>query len=49
MSHEMGHLPFQREISSFLNFGGNNRVTVACDNTLLPDTVPQGKVDYLPT
>lgn len=44
MNHEIGHLPFQREISSLLHFGGNNRITVACDNTLLQDTVPQGTV-----
>lgn len=44
MKHEIGHLPFQAEISHLLNFGSENRVTVACDNTLLPDTVPQGNV-----
>lgn len=49
MSHEIGHLPFQKEITSFLNFGGNNRITVACDNTLLADTIPQGYVKYLTT
>lgn len=47
MSHEMGHLPFQSEISSVLLFGAINYVTVACDNTLLSDTVPQGRVDYI--
>lgn len=49
MNHEMGHLPFHREVSSFLNFGGVNRVTVAVDNTLLPDTVPQGRINYIQT
>lgn len=49
MSHEIGHLPFQREISSYINFGGSNVVTVACDNTLLIDTVPQGKVEAVDT
>ncbi|KAB0793397.1 hypothetical protein PPYR_13017 [Photinus pyralis] len=44
MNHEMGHLPFQKDISPLLNFGGSNRITVACDNTLLQDTVPQGAV-----
>lgn len=49
MNHEMGHLPFQREVSSLLNFGGINRITVAVDNTLLPDTVPQGRINYIQT
>ncbi|KAK5641520.1 hypothetical protein RI129_010067 [Pyrocoelia pectoralis] len=44
MNHEIGHLPFQKDISSLLNFGTSNRITVACDNTLLQDTVPQGSV-----
>ncbi|CAH0563529.1 unnamed protein product [Brassicogethes aeneus] len=49
MSHEIGHLPFHTEITSFLKFGKENRVTVACDNTLLADTIPQGKVGELET
>ncbi|CAG9773800.1 unnamed protein product [Ceutorhynchus assimilis] len=44
MSHEIGHLPFLAEITSYLKYGKENRITVAVDNTLLPDTVPQGKV-----
>lgn len=44
MNHEIGHLPFQREVTKVLKFGTINRVTLACDNTLLQDTVPQGTV-----
>ncbi|XP_074093810.1 beta-glucuronidase isoform X2 [Cotesia typhae] len=43
-NHEMGHLPFEAEISSYLIFGGKNRITVAVDNTLLQTSVPQGKL-----
>ncbi|XP_076647331.1 beta-glucuronidase [Halictus rubicundus] len=43
-NHEMGHLPFEAEISSYLIFGGKNRITVAVDNTLLQTSVPQGRI-----
>ncbi|XP_033215452.1 beta-glucuronidase isoform X1 [Belonocnema kinseyi] len=43
-NHEMGHLPFEAEITSHLNYGGKNRITVAVDNTLLQTSVPQGKI-----
>lgn len=49
MGHEIGHLPFLAEVTDFLIYGKENLVTVACDNTLLADTVPQGKVDTLET
>ncbi|KAF5308075.1 hypothetical protein FQR65_LT06450 [Abscondita terminalis] len=45
MKHEIGHLPFQNQIDSFLKFGLNNRITVSCNNTLSNDTVPQGYVN----
>ncbi|XP_060522548.1 beta-glucuronidase [Cylas formicarius] len=47
MSHEIGHLPFVAEVTAYLKYGKENRVTVACDNTLLSDTVPQGRVEQL--
>lgn len=47
MSHQIGHLPFETEITTFLKFGKENRLTVACDNTLLSSTIPQGKVEKL--
>uniref|UniRef100_A0A8D8YBZ1 Beta-glucuronidase n=1 Tax=Cacopsylla melanoneura TaxID=428564 RepID=A0A8D8YBZ1_9HEMI len=49
MGHEIGHLPFQHDITSVLRFGGKNRVTVAVDNTLLQTTVPQGTLRDLNT
>ncbi|XP_030751685.1 beta-glucuronidase-like isoform X2 [Sitophilus oryzae] len=47
MIHEIGHLPFLAEITAYLRYGLENRITVSCDNTLLPDTVPQGYVKEL--
>ncbi|XP_033162075.1 beta-glucuronidase [Drosophila mauritiana] len=43
-SHSIGHLPFESEISGLLSFGGNNRITVMCDNRLSNRTIPQGSV-----
>ncbi|KAL7303938.1 hypothetical protein TKK_0004055 [Trichogramma kaykai] len=43
-SHEVGHLPFEVEVTTFVLLGGNNRLTVAVDNTLSKLTVPQGKI-----
>ncbi|XP_070527531.1 beta-glucuronidase isoform X2 [Cardiocondyla obscurior] len=43
-NHEIGHLPFEAEISSYVSFGNENRITVAVDNTLLQTSVPQGKI-----
>lgn len=48
-SHEMGHLPFETEISMYLNYGDKNRITVAVDNTLLQTSIPQGKLTDTPT
>ena len=42
--HSFGHLPFEAEITSYLNFAKENRITVLCDNVLLQTTIPQGKV-----
>uniref|UniRef100_A0A6M2DP63 Beta-glucuronidase n=1 Tax=Xenopsylla cheopis TaxID=163159 RepID=A0A6M2DP63_XENCH len=42
MTHDIGHLPFEADITNLLKFGEENRVTVSCDNTLRQDTVPQG-------
>ncbi|KAL0272404.1 UNVERIFIED_CONTAM: hypothetical protein PYX00_005385 [Menopon gallinae] len=44
MTHEIGHLPFETEITNYLSFGRKNFLTVSVDNTLLQTTVPQGKV-----
>lgn len=47
MIHEIGHLPFHREITSWIHFGKQNRVTVAVDNTLQQTTLPQGTLEEL--
>ncbi|XP_012265973.2 beta-glucuronidase isoform X2 [Athalia rosae] len=48
-NHEMGHLPFEVEISGNLIYGGKNYITVAVDNTLLQTSVPQGRVTEVVT
>lgn len=42
--HAFGHLPFEAEISSHIQYGSENRITVLCDNVLLQTTIPQGKI-----
>uniref|UniRef100_A0A1A9WT52 Beta-glucuronidase n=1 Tax=Glossina brevipalpis TaxID=37001 RepID=A0A1A9WT52_9MUSC len=49
MRHEIGHLPFEVEATSFIKFGSENRVTVMCDNRLLRTTVPQGELVQQPS
>ncbi|XP_050307310.1 beta-glucuronidase-like isoform X2 [Anthonomus grandis grandis] len=44
VSHEIGHLPFLTEITAYLKYGKENRITVSVDNTLLHDTIPQGRI-----
>ncbi|XP_045516984.1 beta-glucuronidase isoform X2 [Pieris brassicae] len=44
MYHEIGHLPFEVEISDVVNYNTSNLLTVVVDNTLLSDTVPQGTI-----
>lgn len=42
--HTFGHLPFEAEISNHVNYGKQNRITVLVDNTLTPDSIPQGRI-----
>lgn len=44
LRHEIGHLPFQADVTDHLQAGVENRVTVLCDNTLLATTLPQGDI-----
>ncbi|XP_030386989.1 beta-glucuronidase-like isoform X1 [Scaptodrosophila lebanonensis] len=44
VKHEMGHLPFEAEVTHLLKYGSENRITVMCDNALIQTTVPQGKI-----
>ena len=46
MTHEGGHLPFEAEIGSVLQFDDANRITVAVNNTLTPTTLPPGTIEY---
>ncbi|XP_052862804.1 beta-glucuronidase [Anopheles cruzii] len=45
VKHEIGHLPFEAEVTTVLKYGDENRISVICDNVLLQVTIPQGKVD----
>ncbi|CAH1376183.1 unnamed protein product [Tenebrio molitor] len=47
VSHDIGHLPFQADISSLVNYGDENMITVSVDNTLLNTTIPQGALQEL--
>lgn len=47
--HEIGHLPFEADITEHVYYGKENRVTVLCDNALVQTTIPQGKIVELPT
>ncbi|XP_054289070.1 beta-glucuronidase isoform X2 [Macrosteles quadrilineatus] len=47
--HEIGHLPFQGEITDVVNFGGENNITVAVDNVLSSTTIPQGNLHVINT
>ncbi|KAF6203623.1 hypothetical protein GE061_001955 [Apolygus lucorum] len=44
LEHDIGHLPFEAEVTSSVLFGQENRITVELNNTLTPTTVPQGSV-----
>lgn len=48
VKHEIGHLPFEADISDVLEYGQENRITVLCDNALLQTTIPQGRVIEAP-
>lgn len=49
MEHEIGNLPFEAEITKHLYYGLKNRITVAVDNTLLQNSVPQGRIQDIVT
>ncbi|KAJ1363600.1 hypothetical protein KIN20_023497 [Parelaphostrongylus tenuis] len=46
-SHVGGHLPFEFDVTSLTVFGGENRITVAVNNTLSWSTIPQGDFNYM--
>ncbi|KAL4715427.1 hypothetical protein ACJJTC_015330 [Scirpophaga incertulas] len=41
VSHEIGHLPFEVEITDFVSNNSSNLLTVVIDNTLTRNTIPQ--------
>ncbi|KAG6452779.1 hypothetical protein O3G_MSEX007782 [Manduca sexta] len=46
-SHKIGHLPFDIDITGVFRHNANNFLTVAVDNTLGNNTIPQGIVEYI--
>lgn len=47
MEHVGGHLPFESEVDeTMLNEKGENRITVAVNNTLGPHTLPPGSLTF---
>lgn len=42
--HVFGHLPFEADVSNQVNYGKENRITILVDNTLTPDSIPQGQL-----
>lgn len=48
VKHEIGHLPFEADITAHVKYGDENRVTVLCDNALVQTTIPQGKIIEMP-
>lgn len=46
MKHEGGHLPFEADVTQFINIATVNYVTVAINNTLSPTTLPPGSIEY---
>ncbi len=43
IEHEVGHLPFEVEVTDYLLNGRKNLLTVAVNNTLTPVSIPQGE------
>lgn len=46
VDHEGGHLPFIGNATDFLKYDEPNLIVVAVNNTLRPDTIPQGYTTY---
>ncbi|ESO98158.1 hypothetical protein LOTGIDRAFT_180555 [Lottia gigantea] len=46
MRHDGGHLPFEADINSYVNFDGPNTVTLALNNTLMEHTLPPGSLTF---
>ena len=48
LNHTGGHLPFETYATDALKYGENNLITVALNNILSQNTVPQGRVIHKP-
>lgn len=46
MNHTGGHLPFETDVTSYLDFSKLNLITVALNNTLSDGTIPQGSKTF---
>lgn len=46
MQHNGGHLPFEADVTTFLQYDQSNRITAAINNTLSPTTLPPGEIEY---
>jgi beta-glucuronidase len=46
MNHTGGYLPFKGDVTSLLNYEGDNLLVLALNNTLTPSTIPQGTLTY---
>ena len=44
VTHEGGHLPIMAEITDKIQYGESNLVTICINNTLTPETIPQGNI-----
>lgn len=44
VEHKGGFLPFEGEITDFVKFGKENRITIMVDNTLTWDMLPPGEI-----
>ncbi|KAJ3623897.1 hypothetical protein MTP99_017560 [Tenebrio molitor] len=47
VSHSIGHLPFQAEVTSLVNYGSRSTITVSVDNTMSDTTIPEGSIQEL--
>ncbi len=48
VEHTGGYTPFEADVSEVIEFGAQNRVTVAVDNRLGWETIPPGRVEETP-
>ncbi|CAG9833024.1 unnamed protein product [Diabrotica balteata] len=48
LSHEIGHLPFQTEVTQYIEDDQENNMRVIVDTTLTNTTIPQGSATVLP-